>query len=276
MQVVKTFALALAASMVAFGASAAGLGVRAKLNNINPSNTVKVDVEYINSSNNVPGTPTGNINAGVNNFTRSSSNNSSNDYTGPGLTKGGTFQAFCIELNQSVSTNSWVDYQITPLSDSPNPGTGIPGVNGMGAAKATALQKLWFSYFADALISNVNAAAFQLAVWEIVYEGEVGEADGTPAYNVGNGNFRYMTTGSTANTIKNLANTYLAGYANATGLANLIALSANGKQDMVTALPPPPPPVVGVVPLPSAVYAGMALLSAAGGMSYLRRQALKA
>ncbi len=84
------------------------------------------------------------------------------------------FVSFCIELSQQISSKpgaNQVTYNVVTLDNGSQPGigTGGPGINGpLGTTKANQIRQLWGMFFAD-VNSNVTAAAFQIAIWEIIY-----------------------------------------------------------------------------------------------------------
>jgi hypothetical protein len=163
---------------------------------------------------------------------------------------GTSFYTFCIELNQDINFGGQYTYQLIDPADAPKPGNPIPGPNGMGPAAALLLDELWGQHIGD--VTNApnsateitNAAAFQVAVWNIVYNNTV-------------------TTNNTS--INNLAAGWVSGL-NANGpKADIIALSSddhptganNGAQDQITA-----------VPLPATAWAGAALLIGLGALKF--------
>jgi hypothetical protein len=96
----------------------------------------------------------------------------------------------------------------------------------MTTAKANMLRELWGRHYSKTL-TNQQAAEFQLAVWEIVFE-----TSGT--YNIANGSLMSndYNTGTNA----------LLSSLNGTGpMANLVALTSPCYQDMIaeTAIPAP-------------------------------------
>jgi hypothetical protein len=83
-----------------------------------------------------------------------------------------TFTTFCIELTQHVSNNS-KKYTLVDLENAPSPGsgTGGAGVNGpMNTTKANQIRELWGRYYAGLGTSDQLNAAFQIAIWDIVYD----------------------------------------------------------------------------------------------------------
>jgi hypothetical protein len=159
---------------------------------------------------------------------------------------------FCIEMQLS-SPGTYRDYSIKNLQDAPI--TAGPSYIPMGDTKADYIRELWADHFDD-VVSNTTAAAFQLAIWEIVYEQNTNE-DGEVVWNVNSTlgadatGFR-VTAGSTD--ARNLANTWLWGL-DGTGpmVNNLYAYSAPNYQDYVFQ-----------VPVPAAILLGILGLSVAG------------
>lgn len=112
----------------------------------------------------------------------------------------GNFQSFCIELTQHTGDN--VNYEIVPLEGGSLPGAGINGdgtFGPMGATKADFIRELWGRHHADLFTGTSDqkrdkAAAFQVAIWEIVYDtgldldhGGFRENDGASWVNIAEG-----------------------------------------------------------------------------------------
>lgn len=147
---------------------------------------------------------------------------------------------YCIDLDQYISKGS--TYTFTTQSDltlAPTIGT---------AAKAAAITELFDRYYNSSLTSATNAAAFQLALWELVYDGasskslSAGRIQGTNSLTTS----MLSNLGSAAYT-----NHDLAGY-------HLVALVSKTNQDQLmvvkdTATPPP----AGVPAPPGLVLAGL-------------------
>ncbi|QOJ13892.1 MAG: PEP-CTERM sorting domain-containing protein [Planctomycetia bacterium] len=199
----------------ASAAMASAATVKADFINISPS---RGDFDYVLNGNNDETT------AGVFNW-----------QTVPGGdTDLGLFQSFCIELGQGVGDG--VLFSIVPLGNGPLPGTGTggPGVNGpMGSAKAALIGELWARRHASIFTGTTSqqrdkAAAFQVAIWEIVYD------DGL---NLDGGAFRENDSASWVD----MAKTWLGelnGDPNYT-TPGLVALTHPNKQDQVTLIPEP-------------------------------------
>lgn len=177
------------------------------------------------------------------------------------------FISFCIELTQDISFGHTYKVDAIDLSAAPIPGSGPLG-SGMGSPAAALIEELWASQFNGIFTStnpNASAAAFQLAIWKLEY-------DGGTTYNFSQGSLQ--ASGSISSQVMSLATSMLSSI-DPTGngtKANLLALTGHeyydsyGKlvktpfQDQVVALPPSPPPG-NVVPEPSSL-----MLCAIGGL----------
>jgi hypothetical protein len=167
--------------------------------------------------------------------------------TAPGITdsSGLPTTGFCIEMQYST-TSSYKWYDLVALSDAPVSAYPNNDSLPMGAAKATDLAKLWAAHYNDTIGSNTDAAAFQLAVWEIVYE-NASSWNVTSTSDVTNG---FKATGNSA--ALNLANTWLGELANGDYVAvapNLAAYSNATYQDYMVQVPAPGAILLGMMGL---------------------------
>jgi hypothetical protein len=159
---------------------------------------------------------------------------------------------FCIEMQYSGGS---APYNIVDLKDAPvDQGPLVSGVVGpMGATKAAYIQELWYNHIGDTN-TDIGAAAFQTAVWEIVYENAQSWNVNTwdPAAATVNSSFKIDNTD-----VGNLANQWLNGLnMDGTGpKANVIAFSNANEQDFIGAAP---------VPAPAALLLGLMGLSGLG------------
>jgi hypothetical protein len=170
----------------------------------------------------------------------------------------GTFVAFCLELNEFITLNETVPYDVRPLAEAPRDAGGYaPLANGMLSTKADALARLVTVALGGSLANAiaptadvVDRIAFQMAVWEIVYEqnatfsvtgGTIGIGFGPATNNLGGG---IPTYGD--GTAASRANGWLAGlYASGvTPALNLVGLTNLDRQDMMAQ----------VVPIPAAAW----------------------
>jgi hypothetical protein len=172
---------------------------------------------------------------GLETFTRSGGTDTSTLAGGAG-----SFLAFCIEPFEDAALGATYTYTVAPLANGDN--SSIPG--GIGSLKATQISEL-FGQFAPNFASPIaatQAAALQVAIWEIV-----SELPSNP-FDVLHGNTYFSTPGSAdATDMLNLAQGYLNYVTSANGTGpmaqGLTALTINGNQDMlvqvVSAAPEP-------------------------------------
>jgi hypothetical protein len=152
-----------------------------------------------------------------------------------GLT--GSFDTFCIDLIQDINFGSTYTYNVMSLASAPQPGAYYPPQSGgMGAVKAGELSTLYAEQFVG-LSTDDALEAFQLAIWNIVYDNDASVSTGDGAF--------YVVSGFDPSIVA-LANSYLAG---ATDLSHqeafygsLVALvGQDGAQDQIYTSPVPAP-----------------------------------
>jgi hypothetical protein len=239
MQLLKRWALSLATvvavSLMAIPAHATY--ETATFSNVNPGEVVTIS----NTTNS--GTTTESGWAGVYNFVNG---------TGP-LT--GSYSGFCIDIGQGINSGDSPQWTVASLASAPVPG------NSMGQGRANLIAELWYNNYADIGSSNTKAAAFQIAIWEIINETAT-NPDGSLNLDVTSGSFsvskaysNYPTTADTQTLSQ--ANTWLGALdlsGNGNKATNLIALESTQYQDYVVQMPVPAPPglmlgLVGAVSL---------------------------
>ena len=198
----------------------------------------------------------------------------------PNFQAGQSLGTFCIQGLQDVYTGGAYTYDIVNLNTAGLP-EGGPDVGILNGTSAQQIQGLANNYFANIGGSvgthNVNqvAAAFQLAIWEIEYDGGNGGETFTPGGNVNyfaGGNFSATANNSDGSGAMDLANSWLNNFSPANGVTSL-ALVSTSAQDQLVFQPgggegPPPS-----VPLPAAFPAGIALMGGLFGARKLRRAA---
>lgn len=146
-------------------------------------------------------------------------------------TSGKTIATFCTELSQTVKS-SWTTFEAIDLQEAPKPAAGPLGM-GMSAASADAIRVLWASV-GDAKFTNpLIGAAFQIAIWEIVY-------DGAENFDLGNGHVKFSNSAAVIAEANNLFNTHLASISeHSHRQGGLIALSSDSGQDQLFVIPLP-------------------------------------
>ncbi len=165
------------------------------------------------------------------------------------------FVAWCLDLGAYLGTSGSYGYETTET----------PFQNGsqqLLAAGMARVSSLFDANYSDAITATTDSsAAFQVALWEAVYDDDM---------NIGTGGFQ--VTGS--DNVESLASGYLAAAAAYSGPSqfDLTYLESDGegtarRQNLVTATPTPAP-----VPVPAS---GLMLLAAVGAGAAMRRRQAK-
>ncbi|CAG1002214.1 hypothetical protein PHYC_02977 [Phycisphaerales bacterium] len=212
----NVFSAAVLAMTAASAASAQT--VVARLDGISPSRVLSMTTDGWDHDRDVR--------TGVNNFTVIDS---------PVLLTG-QFNAFCIDVHQTIQLEHTYTYTVTPIELAPLPG------DGMGQAKADLLRELWGRHYFDSLLSNTNGSAFQAAVWEIIND---------PGLNLNFGSFQMSGSETTIDRAQDWLDELNGDHAY---FAPVYALTSGETQDML-------------VPTP-----GSAALLGIGGLAMLRRR----
>lgn len=156
----RTVALSMAAvgALLTVGNSASADIITARFDEVSPRRTVSISgnagASFMNTS------------AGSFNWTRTGG-----DYDGAGAD--GAFVTYCIELAQHISYGSSYSYETRPADLSPIPG------GGMGSTRANLLAELFGRYYNADFVANDEAAAFQVAVWELSHDDGANLLSGT-------------------------------------------------------------------------------------------------
>jgi hypothetical protein len=177
-----------------------------------------------------------------------------------------TFSTFCIEGTQDVffGTNETWSLGVQNPSNAP-----VSPSAPMGATKAAEISELWNRSYNSIGTSNELAAAFQLSVWEIVYDG-IPTLGGETAAVFNNGAFQASGDATAINDAVSMLNAI--GSGSFTDSYTVFALSDASIQDQIFAVPnggalPP-------VPLPEALPMGLALMGGIGFFRVVRRRSL--
>jgi len=140
--------------------------------------------------------------------------------TGTGVHVPDPLYGFCIDLSQNPAS-TYAVFDVVLLTEAPNP-TFIS--TAMTAARADLLRELWGRH-RSAILTGQQAAEFQLAVWEIVFET-------SDTYDISNGSV--MSTSYNSGT-----NALLSSLDGQGPMAGLVALTNPDYQDMLASVPAP-------------------------------------
>lgn len=155
--------------------------------------------------------------------------------TGFGEWLNGTRYTFCTDLTQTVTTTRRT-YDLVTVAD-------IPDSSPMGVAKSNAIHDLYVVAGGAQVASGANAdlaAAFQLAIWEIVRD--YNPATGLSSLSLTSGNFRATQTSGSAisGSLLSQFNTLLGAIGHYGDSApSIIGLRSDCAQDQVTLVPAP-------------------------------------
>ena len=178
-----------------------------------------------------------------------------------------TVYTFCTELDQSIRSGDTHTYDFYGANED-EAITALPDGGGLsdGIAmdfRAAAMSALFIAHFDQATTgSRVEAAAMQLAVWEIAYELVDGQTNDTD-FDVYDGRFCYGFGGnSDRNAAGELANVWLSNLAIGGISDQMLGLGNPLYQDQLTLI---------AIPLPAAVGLGLVGLGMAGVARRRRR-----
>ena len=178
---------------------------------------------------------------------------------------GASIATFCVELNQGFPSGS-ANYTVNTLAAV------------KGTATADAIQKLFANNYNSAWASSsfggsTASTAFQLALWELTYDGASGA--------LGTGNFKYtgsLTSGvglAAKNMLAALAGTSSSSFGSLFPGQQVVWLSNGSSQDQIAIITPKVPG--GPVPAPpSIILAGLALGTGLFGRVVRRRKVAEA
>jgi len=156
-------------------------------------------------------------------------------------------EAYCIDIFQTLSFGTqYNDYAKSTLAAD----------GSITAARKSEIAQLFHGFYDTSLTSSTNSAAFQLALWEILYEtGSKLNVDGADAANRG---VTYATTPNTPSSVITIADTWLANLAGkSTDLDGFTLYRSGYHQDLIS--------YQGHVPEPaslSLLAAGLGLVTA--------------
>lgn len=160
----------------------------------------------------------------------------------------GQIRTFCTEVTQLVNS-SWRVFDLVDASHAPNPGTP------MGQAKAEQLARLYDIAAGQQNTSANFAAAFQMMVWEIVYDFNPADL-GTGNLSRTGGNIRFLGGDSHFGAVSAIFDSLRTGLLAHNGVptASIAAIVNGGSQDQLVMIPLPSAGAMGL--------AGLGLLAA--------------
>jgi len=179
--------------------------------------------------------------------------------TGLGAEIDGDFITYCSDLTQYVSSSTKT-FTVEEIKDLPN----SPGQTPMGADAAQAIMDIYKAAGGSQLLSGTDkalATAFQLAVWEIVYDFD--GVEGVASLDTASGAFRIVDLANAYESSINAHLTALFGSVGNNGTGEgLFGVASGNAQDQLV-----------VVPLPAGAMLGFAGL---GGVALARRRFTRA
>lgn len=216
------------AALLAAGAATADT-VEVRFDGVDPGERVRV---YLDTDGNGTYDYNQRITAGVMNWTN--------------LDSGAAFDTFCIELTEYISNGQVAEY--TTHEDL----TAAPRTDGVviSDTKADKISAFW-GQFRHLVVDSDTASAFQVGIWEIVYDG-----DGVLDLDYGSGSFALSGHDNYADTF-GIASQWLNALDMNGPHASLLTIANDGRQDQITQ-----------VPTPGAAAAGLALF----GLTLRRRR----
>jgi hypothetical protein len=175
---------------------------------------------------------------------------------------GESFSTSCIDVSQTMSGGSIYTYTVEEITNAPVPATYSGGT--IDAVRADALQKHYARNFGTIGADATLAAAFQIAVWEIVCEHW-----SDPNYNVGSDSFLLLGNLAVADAANAMLDNLSDPWQPWEDVPELVAFVSTDYQDQMWLVPLGDPPHA---PEPITVLGlGMALL---GVGCYVRRRGM--
>jgi hypothetical protein len=167
-----------------------------------------------------------------------------------GLLNGNAFSTFCTDIYQSFSWNNSSNpfsYVLKSAAETQALWAASPYMSG----SYSAVSKLYTTAYTSLGNSSVNSAAFQFALWEVLYEN-------SGSYDTGAGSFSIGVAGAGTNAAKAQANVWLSSLVNASEGYSVRSLYSGSKQDFLVATPVPEPQTYALALVSLSIVAGYA------------------
>jgi hypothetical protein len=187
------------------------------------------------------------------------------------------FATFCIDIPDHIFLGATYTFTTGSLANAPQPSAYPTGTSGpMGAGKAAELGELYAQDFSAAGAAGADGlAAFQLAIWNIVYDTDTSVSPGAGTFfAVGGPSIDPISIG--------LANTWLSTLTPSPTAANVLqaliatpmGTSGTGSADGQDQIVINPFQTTGDTPLPSAAVGGGVLLAGLAAVSLKKNRSL--
>jgi hypothetical protein len=148
---------------------------------------------------------------------------------GDGAFLEGTLATFCIDLTAG-NASDWVTFDVLSLPASPRPGPA------MGAAKAQAIRDVFVGAAGQQYTNADWAAAFQMALWEIVYDFD---GSNPASLDVTAGNVQFISPAPYFPTVLSNFNTLRSFIGSNSSVDILRGATHNDFQDQLVVIPAP-------------------------------------
>jgi PEP-CTERM motif len=171
-----------------------------------------------------------------------------------GFLNGNSFSTFCTDIYQSFGWNTKDNpytYELKTVAETQGLWNGLPYTSG----SYSQVSKLFTTAYAsidNSVNKSVASAAFQFALWEVLYE------TNNNAYDTAAGNFRLGGDGAGTVAARAQANIWLDSLANASEGYAIQSLFNDRKQDFLVATPVPEPQTYALALVSLGIVAGYA------------------
>jgi hypothetical protein len=164
--------------------------------------------------------------------------------TADGGSSTSAFVGFCAEITETGLSANPHTLTLIDLANAPDPGSNN---NPMGAFAANLIKNMWYQHFSSTIGDTLKTAAFQMAMWELIYDEGVIDLVGPLNTPAGVNQFRAGDSD-----VRDQAQLFLTGLDANGPKANLYALTkydSSGKtipfQDQIVEIVPEPASILG-------------------------------